>query len=184
MTLEKAADPIPLDALRLSHAASAVFCFVEEHPEILREKLDGGWLELVEINREADRKEHPDIFVTDGALWYANRGANILFRSRLQAGELVGCIRDPETGEILRLGTIGWIHDSWGSKSAILPFGSSDDYVVPGDPQFPGPPEAIVRGRLRPVFFLRDEFDEWFTQTFRSKSSPLSLSIPVGQALS
>jgi hypothetical protein len=40
------------------------------------------------------------------------------------------------------------------------------DHVHPDDPFYPGPADVMVRGKARPVFFRRDEFDRWFQKMF------------------
>ena len=83
-------------------------------------------------------------------------------------------MRDPETGDILRLTPIGWIPDEWLMPGGIIQTGIFNDHVCPGDPETPGPPGTELRGALRPVFFLRDEFEAWLKGTFELEPSAIS----------
>jgi hypothetical protein len=77
------------------------------------------------------------------------------FRTALAAGELRAMIRDPATGELLKLSQSGWDRAANG-----FPGGFDEDFVEPVDAFQPGPP-AVIDGYLRPVFFNDDDFKNW-----------------------
>jgi len=74
-------------------------------------------------------------------------------------------VRDPETGQILRIGSSGWLPAKW---DEYVPSGIWTDYVDPTFYDAPGPSDTVVRGVRRPIFFLREDFESWFTRVFSS----------------
>ncbi len=64
------------------------------------------------------------------------------WRSEIAAGRFVPCQRDPVTGEVLYPDKREWGHDPG--------LGQVDDYACSDD----------IRGKLRPVFFMRVAFEE------------------------
>jgi len=107
--------------------------------------------------------------------------AAAFLRHFLYEGALFAYVRDPETGEKLRL-----ISSEWGIWYNSLTRFFSSDYVRPSlqpDPSMPkisvvfsqpGPGGTFIRGALRPVFFLQDEFDQWFAEVFSAKTKTRS----------
>ena len=73
----------------------------------------------------------------------------------LSLKNLEACVRDPETGDVLQLRSDDWIPSSWDD---YIPPVIWTDYIVPNNYEAPGPNGTLIRGALRPVFFMRDEF--------------------------
>jgi hypothetical protein len=76
------------------------------------------------------------------------------WRTALELGAFVPCIRDPDHGLILELNKGGW-----GGPPGLGPRCSLDDFICPDDPIQPGP-LAAIGGKLRPVFFMKDDFEK------------------------
>jgi hypothetical protein len=160
---EYASDPIPANAIRLRDAFYRV----------LEVNVAGPTMVTLKDSERADIRSHTesdlkrfvgeDYPAEDLEYFSQGREANVFVRNCLAAGDLVAHVRDPETGEILQLMRTGW------EDIEFIPgeLGWLDsDHVHPDDPLYPGPPDVMVRGKARPVFFLRDEFENWFQKTF------------------
>jgi hypothetical protein len=164
-----ASDPIPEDAVGLLDAFIRIHDANWEKPDLFNFDED----EIQEIRKSvaADlRKFVGDDYRDQG--WSVDefvpiRLANIFLRRCIEDRQLTPCIRDPETGEILRASHSGWSNIEFPEGDYGWPF---DNHVHPDDPYSPGPDDVIVRGKARPVFFLRDHFDAWFQKTFRSNT--------------
>jgi hypothetical protein len=104
----------------------------------------------------------------------------VFLRQCLENGELVACVRDPETGDVLQLSSNDWLPSKW---CDYVPPGIWDDYLDPEDYESPGPSDSFVRGALRPVFFRNSDFEPWFQKLFfKELSRPLqfqSLIFPI-----
>jgi hypothetical protein len=92
---------------------------------------------------------------------------NLFLRKCITEGELVACVRDPETGDILQLRRHGWDITFYPEEWGFVLY----DHVHPDDVLNPGPPDVIVRGMARPVFFLRDKFEQWLQKSVGSNTS-------------
>ncbi len=143
-------DPIPLGHIRLSEAFDLYYQTVTPNWQELDAAIDAA-------TPSRDKKK-----ITDGALVLAFNArdaardvADMKFRKALAAGELWAMIRDPATGELLKLSQSGWDRAANG-----FPGGFDEDFVEPGDAFQPGPP-AVIDGYLRPVFFNDDDFKNW-----------------------
>lgn len=157
ITLDAANDPVPGKGIRLTEAFQRVLKALLANPthiELL-EQLQPSWA------AELKRLDPP---------WAAEAAANAVFRIHLIMGkyvsgeDLYAYVRDPDTGETLRLHPHGWE-----TISAHLPFkqGIVSDWVVdPHNKDFPGPAGTFIRGAYRPVFFWREEFERWFEKAF------------------
>jgi hypothetical protein len=158
-----ASDPIPENSVGLSDAFDRIMDAAEKNPDRL--KLDDDDRRDIRRGTESDLKQFiPEEYsVKDIDEIALGKEANVFIRKCLTAGELVAHVRDPETGQILQLPRKGWNNLEFypGELGWLL-----DNHVHPGDPLNPGPPEVMVRGMARPVFFLRDGFDLWFERTF------------------
>lgn len=91
--------------------------------------------------------------------------ANVFFRGRLSRGELVALVRDPGTGETLKLPPGSWIPWRWIETGHIEP-GIFFDHVHIDEPHNPGPSGTLIRGEIRPVFFHQEEFGLWYQSVF------------------
>ena len=107
--------------------------------------------------------------------WHQRKEANLFLRLEIEAKKLVACTRDPETGDILQLGSDGWIPSGWDD---YIPPGIWTDYITPGDYEAPGPNGTFIRGALHPVFFMSDEFDAWLKDIFGEKELFVARSEP------
>ncbi len=86
---------------------------------------------------------------------------NLFLRQCITEGELVACVRDPETGDILQLSRRDWDIEFYPEECGFVLY----DNVHPDDVLNPGPPDVIVREKARPVFFLKDQFERWLQKT-------------------
>ena len=97
--------------------------------------------------------------------WHLAKVVNVFLRWQIETTKLLACVRDPETGQILRLGSEGWLPSKW---DEYIPSGIWTDFIDPDFYDAPGPTNAIVRGRQRPIFFLSKNFEAWFATIFGS----------------
>jgi hypothetical protein len=158
-----ASDPIPENAIGLSDAFYRVMDAAEKHPERLM--LDDDEIKEIRTRTESDLKQFVGDDYPPGEVDMIARGkeANVFLRKCLAEGQLVAYVRDPETAEILQLPHKGWDNIEFHpGELGWLQY----NHVHPDDPLDPGPPEVMVRGMARPVFFLQDGFDLWFKKTF------------------
>ena len=178
-----AGDAIPLNAISLTDAYNCVVILVCDHHELLP-KFDEDWSEALQKSREEERKIQVDKEAFDKQLeeeWHRRKEANLFLRLEIEAKKLVACTRDPETGDILQLRSDDWIPSSWDD---YIPSGIWIYYIIPDDYDAPGPSGTMIRGALRPVFFMRDEFQAWFKKTFGETVSnwPMPIVAPSKQS--
>ena len=173
--IPRADDAIPKDAIRLTDAYECVVTLVSNHPELLP-KFDEDRSEALRKSREEERKIQDDPEAFDKELeeeWHQRKEANLFLRLAIEAKKLVACTRDPETGDILQLRSDDWIPSGWDD---YIPPGIWTDYIIPDDYEAPGPNGTLIRGALRPVFFIRDEFEAWFKKTFGATELIVAIS--------
>ena len=164
-----AADAIPLKGVRLSEAFNIVYWLVRASPELFREKLDTNWLAALRLNKDRDQNSSSQL-ADEVELAYIDRCANILLRQELQSGVLRAYVRDPDSGDVLKLASENWIPDDWVVANPLIPATGilsdfiNEDYSEASRRPFEyvfGPPGSIIRGQRRPVFLLTDEFEAW-----------------------
>jgi hypothetical protein len=158
-----ASDPIPENAIGLSDAFNRIMDAAEKDPKRL--KLDDDDRKEIRTGTESDLKQFipEDYSPKDIDEISLGKEVNLFLRKCIKEAQLVAYVRDPETGDILQLQRQGWddLEFHPGELGWLL-----DNHVHPDDPLNPGPPDVMVRGKARPVFFLRDEFENWFQKTF------------------
>src|ERR1700737_3918303 len=172
-----AKDAIPKEAISLTDAYGCVVSLVSDHPELLP-KFDEEWSEVLRKSREEEGKIGHDPETFDKELeeeWHRRKEANLFLRLEIEAKELVACTRDPETGDILQLRSDDWLPIDWDD---YIPPGIWTDYIIPDDYEAPGPNGTLIRGALRPVFFMRDEFEAWFKKAFGSTGPFVTIMVP------
>jgi hypothetical protein len=175
--LPQADDAIRKDAISLTDAYECIASFISGHPELLP-KFDEDCSEALRKSKEEERKIQTDPDAFDKELeeeWHQRKEANLFLRLEIEAKKLVACTRDPETGDILQLRSDNWIPSGWDD---YIPPGIWTDYIIPNDYEAPGPNGTFIRGALRPVFFMRDEFEAWFKKTFGATESIVAISEP------
>jgi len=173
----QADDAIRKDAIRLTDAYECVVSLVRNHPELLP-KFDEDWSEALQRSREEESKVQHDPETFDKELeeeWHRRKEANLFLRLEIEAKKLVACTRDPKTGDVLQLRPDDWIPSGWDD---YIPPGIWTDYITPGDYEAPGPNGTLIRGALRPVFFMRDEFEAWLKNIFGEKETFVARSEP------
>ena len=162
-------DPIPLNAIRLSGAFTALFDAIQENPRIAAEHLDSSYLSALERLKKSD-SANPNLLPDEVEFHYADRAANFLIRDALTTGRLTACVRDPDFGEVLQLRSSDWVPSEWLSEEAQMPpYGMLSDFInedfsAASESPFDfvwGPEGSIVRGFRRPAFLLREQFEKW-----------------------
>jgi len=148
-------DPIPERHIRLSQAFDLYYEAVTPNWRELDAAIDAANPPEGQISTAALRELDITRRAAFNARDTARGAAEMKFRKALTAGELRALIRDPGTGEPLRLSQNGWDREPNG-----LPGGFDEDFVEPGDAFQPGPP-AVIDGYLRPVFFNLQDFKNW-----------------------
>ena len=163
----KSYDAIPADMTSLSDAFEAYFRKVTPNWNELSDRVEAL---AVGVPATDDLSAHDNERDAATNALHSDRGAaEQSFREALARGELVPLIRDPESGELLKiLGKLSWLRP----PNGLRPTGISDDFVSVGDPIAPGP-RAIIRGSLRPLFFETDAFRQWL-----SPDVPQSITAP------
>ncbi len=168
--LTRAKDAIPKDAIWLTDAYELVVDLVSEHPERLP-RFDEDWCEALRKSRQLEQTVGHDSDTFDKDLeeeWHCRKEANLFLRLEIEEKRITTCTRDPQTGDVLQLPSDGWVSDAW---DGYIPPGIWSDYIVPGDYEAPGPNGTFIHGALRPVFFIRSEFEAWLKETFGSEVS-------------
>jgi hypothetical protein len=162
--VEDAPDPIPENAIGLLNAFYKVLDLALQNPSKLTLEED----EREEIRTTTD-SEFRQFVGEDYSKWYdlnsivVGKETNIFLRKCVADGQLSPRVRDPETGEILRVSHEGWDNVEFPPGELGWP---RSNHVHPDDPYDPGPADVIVRGKARPVFFPQAEFEVWLKQTF------------------
>jgi hypothetical protein len=110
-----------------------------------------------------EKRHIPDDARHDWELVSATRGrvCNYTLRWAIEIEELVACVRDPETGDVLQLEAEGWV--DWDDEIPTL---VTSNFIIPGEYDSIGPSGTFIRGALRPVFFAREEFETWLNRFF------------------
>jgi hypothetical protein len=167
--LPKAMDAIPKNSISLTRAYGCVVDFLSDHPEFQLE-FDDEWSEALKKSREVERNlgHDPEQFNDEvETAWHRRKEANLILRLAIEEQELLACVRDPETGEILQLSSKNWTLSEW---EDYIPPDIWDDYISLDMYEAPGPAGTFIRGALRPVFFMRNEFDVWFEASFNEEA--------------
>ena len=155
----EAHDPIPSNAISLTHAFDQLFKKVDEHPDIVG-KFNSYWSAALAKAREWERN-HQDLSVFDVDLEaYCHHGkeANVLLREGLETGKLTAYVCDPKSHEWKDLGRKNWFSKYW---DEYVPWMIYSDHVDPESFEHPGPEAALVKGLWRPVFFDKRAFRKW-----------------------
>jgi hypothetical protein len=161
-----AEDPLPVNAIGFKDAFDRLWDAAMTDPK--RMTLDDDEKEEIRTRTESDLKQFVgDYPLEDVDMIARGKEANLFLRECISEGQLVACVRDPETGEILQLQRDGWNNVEFfpGECGWVL-----YNHVHPDDVLNPGPADAIVKGKARPVFFLRNAFDRWLEKTFGNRS--------------
>jgi hypothetical protein len=148
-------DPIPQDHIKLSEAFNLYYQAVTPNWRELDAAIDAANPPEGQISTAALRELDITRRAAFNARDTAYGKADVKFRAAITAGKLQPLIRDPATGELLKLSQNGWDREPNG-----LPGGFDEDFVEPGDAFQPGPP-AVIDGYLRPVFFNLQDFKNW-----------------------
>ena len=185
MESDFADSPIPEKAIRLADAFKIVLEGLIVKPEIFA-TLEKNWDRHLDKSEEQDDPEvEAGLAELDGTsienrkkMIRRSREANVFFRDHLSNGAIIAHVRDPQTGEILQLSPLGWYSPFAVPKSSSfrwieqsIPTGI-DNFVAPDDPSNPGPEGTFIRGAFQPVFFFRNEFDQWLETTFGPNRHP------------
>lgn len=161
---EFADDPIPLDAISIGNASVATAKALDAHPDVFStsdEMVVGIFEHSVEALRESFLPCHPSEI-----LQVVYLKANLLLRLHISEGQLRACVRDPNTGDILQLGKHGWIPLTWFQQPVPFNAWCLGDFLHSASEDAPGPFQTIVREKVRPLFFVRKEFEEWYSEKF------------------
>jgi hypothetical protein len=178
--LPLAKDAIPIDAIGLTDAFWAICELFFARPEF-SPQLDQYWTVVLEESRQLElRRRASEIDTQHEHEWHRAKLANVFFRLALKGQKLVARIRDPDAGDVLQLSSVGWL--DWDPDDDI-PAVTATDYIIPGDDDCAGPSGTFIRGELRPVFFLRSEFEFWLKAVFDEATSFQNVSQQPNSAL-
>jgi hypothetical protein len=78
-----------------------------------------------------------------------------------RSGEIAAYVRDPETGDVLRLSPGSWLR--------VLLFLEQMDDDTDRD-SLPHNSECVVRDKIQPIFLWQQEFECWLQKTFGTSS--------------
>jgi hypothetical protein len=182
---EYAEDAIPLEGIWLTEAYTIVADLIEK--EKFKPALDEEWQEKLEKSErkfleESDRERIEfDIVLSDAdklisKCWRARQVAKVAVRLGFENTKLTPCVRDPSSGQILRLGSEGWFGPSM-LRHDYVPDGTVfSDHVSNLDEAIdsPGPNGNLIQGKFRPVFLIRSEFETWFQREIAGAEESLS----------
>ncbi|HEX4407373.1 MAG TPA: hypothetical protein VH206_01245 [Xanthobacteraceae bacterium] len=159
---------VPYDAITFTEAYEAVLAVVQKNPPPKLE-IDDDWSEVLNASRAFERSvQDPSVFTADlEEYWHLSKVANVFLRSQLECGRPIAAIRDPRTGQLLRIISGGWLPSVW-MKREYVPSGIWSDFVDASFYDALGPDGAFVRGHSCRIFFLRLEFERWFEDVFES----------------
>lgn len=145
-------DPVPVDAIPLVDAFAAFFrAFTPEWKKL-------EFLAECENQYDEDDPEKPEYFHDSDRLHLdeALADARCRLMTEISRGNINAYIRDPKSGDILKLSRNGWITDRYyiDVRAARI----TSNFVGPDDKRNPGP-QTTLHGFRRPVFFIKSEFD-------------------------
>jgi hypothetical protein len=148
-------DPLPLNAIRLSEAFELYYRSTEPDAAAVDAELfaatedadNSGW------TTQTEKRWHKAY----GALMDSLSRSERSFRDRLTGGQPMAFVRDPQTGETLKLN-----HRRWGDSVNFGNPGFNEDFVSPDHLMQPGPC-TYLNGSLRPVFFEKNDFLAWLS---------------------
>ena len=154
----KAEDAIPDEAIRLSEAYARVLTEAKQNPKILDSIPDWAQDNILSMI-DTLKQEEDFVGPNDHAVEVLVKSA-ALFRIALN-DELETYVRDPVPAERLRLS-----QEPWFFCDERVPVEFNDWLSMSTTP---GPiNETIIRGKRRPVFLLKDQFEKWLTVTFKT----------------
>ncbi len=157
-------DLIPKQAIRLTDAYELLAALFDNHPDRIPE-FDEDSSKALRRSRQTELTVGHDPAVFDAELeeqWHFRKQANLFLRQAIEAEKIIACVRDPINGDVLQFPAEGWIPESW--KDDIPP-GIWTNFIY-GDFESPGPAGSMLSGSLRPVFFIRSEFERWLETVF------------------
>jgi hypothetical protein len=106
----EANDAIPFNGIGLTEAYETVLAAANARPEI-QFPIDADWQEALNSSRRIELSIQ-DSSVFDEQLdryWHLSKIVNVFLRGEIESMRLLACVRDPETGQILRVGSEGWL---------------------------------------------------------------------------
>jgi hypothetical protein len=153
-------NPIPAGTIGLADAYYNVLCVVTPNWSDLYDEVERTELEMLKYELETGNEpDHNDFDWALHGIERAQRQAQQFFRRILVARELTAYVQNPEKEKFVPLRAAGWE-----AAEPSLLGGIFDDYG--GTIENPAHPEAIVGGVRSPVFFLKEDFDDWLKRTF------------------
>jgi hypothetical protein len=153
----RAEDAVPIEAIRLSEAFARVHDAAKQNAKILESIPE--WAQDNILSMIDTLKHEEDCFEPNDDSIEVLVKAAALFRIALNE-ELETYVRDPNYNQPLRLN-----HEDWFFCDERVPIEFNDWLSMNATP---GPiNETIIRGKRRPVFLLKDQFEKWFAETFK-----------------
>jgi hypothetical protein len=165
-------DAIPKNAVWLTEAYGYVVDSIVDLAEFAPASLE-FWQEELAASRALEQEVGHDPEAFDGEiehLWHRRKEANLFLREALNDSALTACVRDPDTGQTLRLASTNWTSTCW-SDNGYVPPGIWSDFLDPRDSDLPGPSGSMLRGSLRPVFIVKEEFELWLASNFEEAAT-------------
>jgi hypothetical protein len=157
MSASHGSDRIPADTISLIEAFRRLYKAVTPNWELIdRQLFDESVEALAEALAASPNPNGVTVPVSQTQMEFdaAQEHAHGMLRTALGVGALTAYVRDPDTGERLRL-----TQESWDGL-VVLTGGDLSNFVNPDDPGNPGP-YTTVRGARRPIFFVEGEFTQW-----------------------
>lgn len=148
---------IPTSGMRLTDGYQRLLRGIENQ-NISLPIFDECWNEAFEKSLREEKKLHDaevyDRVLEEFLLW--GKQVNVFLRQQVEIGKLEACVQDPKTAEIYILPKHGWLTD-W---SDYVPTDIFSDFINHGSYESPGPEGTELSGALRPVFFMKQNFQD------------------------
>jgi hypothetical protein len=148
-------DPIPPNGVFLLDAFEYLYRASTPNWQIIEERCDPARQANMGLTEDEIQKALADAWDDYDC---AQLKANKLLRSWLVTGTITAYIRDPDHNSNLQLSRNGW------DNIGLLQSGITSNFVGPDDLFDPGP-NTVLKDARRPVFFIREDFE----QTVRSE---------------
>jgi hypothetical protein len=169
-------DPIPQDCIGIGEAFWEIEAHLREAPNTADNLLSPYWHKLALQSLELQK---PHCSPAELEEIHRLRSASLILREQLELRRLSAFIRDPDTGERLRMQQQGWFAEEWHGQ-IIEPHWLNSNYLAPFECYSGetvshwsfGAAGSVLRGYSRPVFLEIEQFREWLKNNFGTVDTP------------